>query len=85
MQPFSTVTPTTNTKSTRRSTLQLLLTALNDTFETELVHNEEGHEKGSESFNITIPLSRAPRIYNVSMREDLSFDPVNFGQLPTTP
>ena len=58
---------------------------LNNAFETELAQEDEGYESGSESFNIPTPLSRAPRVYHVSMMEDLSFNPANFGQSPTTP
>ena len=59
-------------------------TNLNDTFATELAQEDEGYESGSESLNVPTPLSRAPRIYHVSMVEDLSFNSVNFGQSPTT-
>ena len=60
------------------------VTTLNDAFETVLAQEDEGYESGSENFNILTPLSRASRIYNVSTREDLSFDPAHFGQSPTT-
>ena len=53
---------------------------MNDAFETELAKEDEGYESGSVNFNIPTPLSTAPRIYHVSTREDLSFNPVNFGQ-----
>ena len=55
------------------------VTNLNDAFETELAQEYEGYESGSESFNMPTPLSRAPRIYHVSMMEHLSFNPTNFG------
>ena len=61
------------------------VTILNDAFVTELVQEDEVYESGSESFNIPTPLSRAPRIYHVSRREEFSFDPGNFGPSPTTP
>ena len=61
------------------------VTTLNDTFETELAHEDKGYESGNESFNILIPLSRAPRVYHVSTMEDLYFDPANCGQSSTTP
>ena len=61
------------------------MTTLNNAFETELAQEDEGYESGTESFDIPIPLSRTPRSYHVSMVEDLSFDPTNFGQSPSTP
>ena len=61
------------------------VTTLNDAFETELEQEDKGYDSGSESFNIPTPLSRAPHIYHVSTREDLSFNAANFGQSPTTP
>ena len=54
-------------------------------FETELAQDNEGYESGSESFNIPIPLSRAPGVYHVSTLEELSFHCTNFGQSPTKP
>ena len=60
------------------------MTTLNSAFETELAQEDEGHESGSESFNIPTPHSRALRVYHVSTMENLSFDPANFGQSPTT-
>ena len=60
------------------------VTTLNNALETELAQEDEGYKSGSESCNIPTPLSRAPRIYHVSMMEDLSFYPANFGQSPTT-
>ena len=59
------------------------VTTLNDAFETELAQDDEGYESRSESFNIPAPLRRAPRVYHVSTREELSFDPTNFGQSST--
>ena len=61
------------------------MTTLNDTFETKHTQKDEGYESGSDYFNIPTPLSRAPRIYHVFTMNDLSFNPVNFGQSPTTP
>ena len=60
------------------------MTTLNDAFATELAQEDEGYESWSETFNMPIPLSRAPRIYHVTMVEDLSFNPTNLGQSPTT-
>ena len=60
------------------------MTTLNDVLETELTQEDEGYESGSENFNILFPLSRALRIYHISMVEDLSFNLANFGQSPTT-
>ena len=60
------------------------VTTQNDTFATELAQNDKGYESGSESLNGPTTLSRAPRIYHVSMVGDLSFNPANFGQSPTT-
>ena len=60
------------------------MTTLNDAFETELAQEDAGYDSWSENFNITTPLSRALRIYHVTTREDLSFDPAHFGQPPTT-
>ena len=45
----------------------------------ELAKQDEGYESQSENLNIP-PLSGAPRIYHVLTREELSFNPVNFGQ-----
>ena len=61
------------------------VTTLNNAFETELAQEHKGYESGSESFNVPIPLSRAPRVYHVSTMGDLSFNPANFGQSPTIP
>ena len=61
------------------------VTTLNDTFEMELVQEHEGYDSGSENFNIPTPLSRALRIYHVSMVDDLSFNPANSGCPPMTP
>ena len=61
------------------------VTTLNDAFETELAQEDAGYESGSENFNIPTPPSRALRIYHISTKEDLSFDPLHFGQSPTTP
>ena len=61
------------------------VTTLHNAFETELVQGDEDYEKGIESFNIPTSLRRAPRIYHVSMLEDLSLNPANFGPLPTAP
>ena len=46
---------------------------------------DEGYESGNESYKICTSLSRALRIYHVSMVEDLSFNPKDIGQSPTTP
>ena len=51
------------------------MTTLYNTFEIELVQEDEGYEGGSENINISTPLRRAPRIYHVSTMEDLSFNP----------
>ena len=61
------------------------MTTLNSIFKTELAQEDEGYESGSESFNIPNPLSRVPRVYHVSTRENFSFDPANLGQSPITP
>ena len=61
------------------------MTTINDAFATELTQKDEGYESGSELFNASTPLSRAPIIYHVVTVEDLSFNPANFGQSPTTP
>ena len=66
-------------KSTRRSTLWLLHDHSEDTFEKELTQEDEGYESGSETFHIPTPLRRAPRVYHVSMVDDLSFNLDNFG------
>ena len=60
------------------------MNTLNNASETKLAKEDSGCDNGSESFNIPIPLSRTPRIYRISMMEDLSFDPTNLGQSPTT-
>ena len=60
------------------------VTTLNDAFETELAQEDDGYDSGSERFNIPTPLSRALRAYHVSNMEDLSFNPANFGQWPST-
>ena len=57
---------------------------LNDVFEIELIQEDEGYERGSENFHIQTPLSRALRVYHVSTVDDLSFNPANFDQSPTT-
>ena len=59
------------------------VTTLNNAFETELIQEDEGCV--SESLNIPTSLSRAPRVCHVSTIEDLSFDPANYGQSPTSP
>ena len=51
------------------------MTTLNDTFEIELAQEDEGYESGSDSLNIPTTLRRKPWIYQVSMRENLSFNP----------
>ena len=61
------------------------VTTLNDAFETKLAQEDEGYESEGESFNIPTPLSRALRVYHVSTMEELSFNPANFGQSPTSP
>ena len=61
------------------------VTTLNSTFETNLAQENKGYESGSESFNIPTPLSRALRIYHVSTKVNLSFNPANFCQLPIAP
>ena len=61
------------------------VTTLNNTFETEFAQEDKGYESGSESLNIPTPLSRALRVYHVSTMEDLSFNPANFRQSPTSP
>ena len=61
------------------------MTTLNDAFETKLAQEDEGYESWSDYTNIPTPLSRALRLYHVSMVDDLSFDLGNFGQSPTTP
>ena len=61
------------------------VTTLSDIYETEVAQKDEGYESGSESFNIPTTLSRLPRIDHVSTREELSFNPANFGQSPTIP
>ena len=60
------------------------MTTLNDVFETELAQKDDCYESGSDYFNTQTLLSRAPRIYHVSMVDDLSLNLVNFGQSPTT-
>ena len=61
------------------------VTTLNDAFEIELAQEDEGYESGSENFHIPTPLSRAPRVYDVSTVHDLSFYLTNFCWSPTTP
>ena len=61
------------------------VTTLSDAFKTELAQKDEVYESGSENFNIPTHLSKALIIYQVSTVEDSSFNPANFGQLPTTP
>ena len=61
------------------------MTTLNDAFEIELTHEDEGYDSVSENFHIPTPLTRALRVYHVSMEDDLSFNLANFGQWPTTP
>ena len=61
------------------------VTTLNNAFETQLEQEDEGYESGRKSFNIPTPLSRALRVYHVSTMDELSFDPTNFGQSPTSP
>ena len=51
------------------------VTTLNDTFKQELTQEDEGYVSGSESFNIPTPLRRTPKIYHVSMSENLSLNP----------
>ena len=59
----------------KRPLFSNFVTTLNYAFETELAKEDKGYESGSESFNIPTPLSRALRIYHVSTREELSFNP----------
>ena len=54
--------------------LGCFMTILNNTFEIELAQEDEGYE--SESLNIPTPLRNLQRIYHISMREDLSFNPI---------
>ena len=61
------------------------VTTLNNTFETKLVQEDESYESESESFNIPTPLSKVPRVHNVSTMDELSFNPIHFGQSATTP
>ena len=51
------------------------MTTVNDTFERELAQEDEGYESESKSLSILTPLRRAPQIYHVSMKVNLSFDP----------
>ena len=46
---------------------------------------DEGYDSGSDYFTIPAQLSRALRIYHISIVDDLFFNLVNFGQSPTTP
>ena len=48
---------------------------LNATFESKLALEDEGHESGSENFNIPTPLIRTSKIHLVSSVENASFDP----------
>ena len=57
----------------------------NNAFETELTQEDEGYESGSESLYIPTPLCRELRDDHDSTIKELSFDPANFGQSPTTP
>ena len=61
------------------------LTTLNNIFETDLAQEDKGYESGSERLNVPTPLSRAPTVYHVSTMEDLSFNPANFRQSPSSP
>ena len=61
------------------------VTTLNNAFKTKLAQQDEGYERGSKSFNISTPLSRAPRDYYVSTMKELSFNPTNVGQSTTSP
>ena len=54
-----------------------VVTTLNDAFQTELAQEDEGYESWSESFNIST--------LSAEHQEDLSLNPANFGQSPTTP
>ena len=60
------------------------MTTLNDAVEVELAQ-ENKDESGSENFCIPTPLHIALTVYHASMVDDLSFNPVNLGQLPTSP
>ena len=51
------------------------MTALNATFKSKLMLEDEGYESCSENFNIPTPLRRTYRIHHVSSDENISFDP----------
>ena len=50
------------------------MTTWNDTFERELMQEDEGYESRSESLSIPTPLRKTPWIYHISMSENLSFN-----------
>ena len=61
------------------------VTTLNDTFERELILEDEGYESGSESLHIPTHLRRAQWIFHVSMSENLpSIQPHHLPQLNNT-
>ena len=49
------------------------VTMLNDTFERELVLEDEGYESGSETSNLPTPLRRTSRIHHISSDDNISF------------
>ena len=51
------------------------MTTLNAVFESKLTLEDEGHESGSENFNIPTPFRRTSKIHHVSSDENISFDP----------
>ena len=52
------------------------MTTVNNPLEMELTWDKEGYESGTESLNIPTPLRRVPRLYHVSMMEDISFNTI---------
>ena len=51
------------------------VTTLNAAFESKLALEGEGHETGSENFNIPTPFRRASKIHHISSVENAFFDP----------
>ena len=63
------------------------VTALNATFDQQLLLADEGYESGSYAIDLPTPLRKTPRIHHISSIEHASFDPepVTPQNTPQTP
>ena len=78
-QVYSTLFYSTSTHLLHQQSDEVLfghfMTTLNAAFESKLVLEYKGYERGSENFNIPTPLRRTTKIHHISSIENVSFDP----------